>query len=240
MSKSAALSFEYSWPNGESVDINQVDSWELKASRRALKNLKTLLAGQPMLDLIKDQMDEADAYYKSIIEKSNGEFKESRIDLKVKEISTAQFTTWWNTWLSEMLNQPPEAKRQVFIDTMVPSHPEHYALLIDQEGLVETIGGRLARVSVHPCANPPEFVKAFGDPSYQNLPARGTLKDGSTFAYIFQELRDSDEGYDFRLRVLFPAAAPQLLFDEHAEHLAVEFRSFITTAFEWNRKQSSK
>ncbi|KAL9539041.1 hypothetical protein MBANPS3_010504 [Mucor bainieri] len=232
----AALSFEYSWPNGKSVDINQVDSWELKTSRRALKNLKTLLAGQPMLDLLKNQMDEADVYFKSIIDKSNGEFKESRIDLKAKGITAAQFTTWWNIWLSEMLDQPPEIKRQVFIDTMVPSHPEHYAYLIDQEGIVETIGGHLARVSLHPCANPPEFVKAFGDPSFQNLPA----KDGSTFAYIFQELRDSDEGCDFRLRVLFPAAAPQLLFDEHAEHLAVEFRGFITTAFEWNQKQSSK
>ncbi|KAL0140231.1 hypothetical protein V8B55DRAFT_1505420, partial [Mucor lusitanicus] len=204
MSQPTALSFEYSWPNGESVDTNQVDSWELKASRRALKNLKT---------------------FKSIIDKSNGEFTESRIDLKVKGISAAQFITWWNVWLSEMLNQPPEVKRQVFIDTMVPSHPEHYAHLIDQEGIVETIGGHLARVSLHPCPNPPECIKAFGDPSFQNLPAQGTLKDGSTFAYIYQELRDSDNGCDFRLRVLFPAAAPQLLLDEHAEHLAVEFRS---------------
>ncbi|KAL9543547.1 hypothetical protein MBANPS3_008071 [Mucor bainieri] len=224
MSKPAALSFEYSWPNGESVDISQVDSWELKTSRRALKNLKTLLAGQPMLDLLKNQMDEADTYFKSIINKSNGEFKESRIDLKAKE----------------MIDQPPEVKRQVFIDTMVPSHPEHYAVLLDQEGIVETIGGHLARLLFRPCANPPEFVKAFGDPSFQNLPAMGTLQDGSTFAYIFQELRDSDEGCDFHLRVLFPAAAPQLLFDEHAEHLAVEFRGFITTAFEWNQKQSNK
>ncbi|OAD08727.1 hypothetical protein MUCCIDRAFT_105696 [Mucor lusitanicus CBS 277.49] len=240
MSQPTALSFEYSWPNGESVDTNQVDSWELKASRRALKNLKTLLAGQPMLDLIKDQMDQADTYFKSIIDKSNGEFTESRIDLKVKGISAAQFITWWNVWLSEMLNQPPEVKRQVFIDTMVPSHPEHYAHLIDQEGIVETIGGHLARVSLHPCPNPPECIKAFGDPSFQNLPAQGTLKDGSTFAYIYQELRDSDNGCDFRLRVLFPAAAPQLLLDEHAEHLAVEFRSFIKTAFEWNQKQSEK
>ena len=67
MSLTSSVSLEYCWPTGESVDNNQVDSWELKSSHRALKNLKTLLAGQPMLDLIKNQIEEADIYYKDII-----------------------------------------------------------------------------------------------------------------------------------------------------------------------------
>ncbi|EPB89018.1 hypothetical protein HMPREF1544_04141 [Mucor circinelloides 1006PhL] len=165
MSVPAALSFECSWPNGACIDNNQVDSWELKASRRVLKNLRTLLAGQPMLDLLKDQMEEADTYYKDIIEKSNGKSKESRIDLKVKEF-----------------------KCLVFIDTVVPTHPEHYALLENQEGLAETIGEHPARVFVHPCTNASEFVKVYGDPLFQNLPAMGALKDGNNFVCILQDL----------------------------------------------------
>lgn len=47
------------------------------------------------------------------------------------------------------------------------------------------------------------------------------------------------EGCDLRLRLLFPAAAPQVLFQEHAEHLAFESTSFIDTAVAWNQKQSS-
>lgn len=232
------LSLQYSWPSGQSVENNQVDSWELQASRRALRNLKTLLAGQPMLDLLQKQIEESDAYYKDIIEKSNGQYRESRIDLKAKGITLAQFMAWWKVWMAEL--QSPEIKQKVFLDTMVPAHPEHYALPpYNSGGIVETIGDHVARVRILPCANPPDFVKAYGDSTYLHLPAIGTLDDGSILFYILQEIRDSETGCDFRLRLLFPAAAPQVFFDEHAEHLAVEFRSFINTAFSWNQKQSS-
>jgi hypothetical protein len=234
---SSPLSLQYSWKNGQTVENNEVDSWELKASRRALKNLKTLLAGQQMLDLLKDQIEEADVYYKEIIEKSNGEYKESRIDLSAKGITLAQFMAWWKVWMMEL--QSPEIKRQVFLDTMVPAHPEHYTLPTTGGGIVETIGEHVARVRIEPCLNPPEFVKAHGDPSFLQLPAIGYLNDGSILFYILQEIKDSEEGCDFRLRLLFPSAAPQVFFDEHAEHLAVEFRSFIHTAFEWNEKLSN-
>ncbi|KAG0284783.1 hypothetical protein BGZ96_010873 [Linnemannia gamsii] len=228
------LSLKYSWPNGQTVDDNEVDSWELKASRRALRNLKTLLAGQPMLDLLKNQIEEADAYFKDIIAKSNGQYRESRIDLQAKGITLTQFMEWWKVWMGDL--QAPDIKQKVFLDTMVPAHPEHYALPPYGSGIVETIGEHVARVSIHPCANPPDFVKAYGDPTYLHLPATGTLEDGSILFYILQEIRDSDEGCDFRLRLIFPAAAPQVFFDEHAEHLAVEFRSFINTALAWHQK----
>lgn len=224
------LSLEYSYPNGQAVSSNDVDSWELKASRRALKNLKTLLAGQQMLDLLAPQIAEADAYYKEIITKSNGEYKESRIDLKAKGLKVADFMDWWKEWMGELSN--PEIKQKTFLETMVPAHPEHYALPPYPSGIVETIGEHIARVQIKPIFDPPAFVKAYGDPSYQPLSAIGTLDDGSVLFYILQELRDCPEGSEFRLRLLFPAAAPQVFFEEHAEHLAVEFRSFITSAFE--------
>lgn len=236
MTSTPALSLEYSWPNGQTVENNEVDSWELKASRRALRNLKSLLAGQPMLDLLQGQMEAADAYYKDIIAKSNGKYRESRIDLKAKGITMAQFMEWWKVWMVEM--QKLEIKQQVFMDTMVPAHPEHYALP-HSSGIVETIGEHIARVHIQPLMNPPDFVRGYGDPTYQHLPAVGTLQDGSILFYILQEIRDSEDCCDFRLRLLFPDAAPQVFFDEHAEHLAVEFRSFINTAFEWYQKKSS-
>ncbi|GAA5802109.1 hypothetical protein HPULCUR_007570 [Helicostylum pulchrum] len=234
---SSSLSLQYSRKNGETVENSEVDSWELKTSRRALRNLKTLLAGQPMLDLLKDQIEAADKYYKSIIVKSNGEYKESRIDIQAKGISLAQFMAWWKVWMTEL--HTPEKKQQVFLDTMIPAHPEHYTLPLHGAGIVETIGEHVARVTIKPCVDPPEFVLKYRDPNYQPLPAIGTLEDGSILFYILQEVQDSDEGCNFRLRLLFPAAAPEVFFEEHAEHLAIEFRSFIDTAFEWNKKQSS-
>jgi hypothetical protein len=230
MSTQPSLSLEYSWPSGKAVETSDVDSWELKASRRALKNLKTLLAGQVMLDLLKPAIEEADIYYKDIINRSNGEYKESRIDLKARGLKVAHFMSWWKEWMGDL--QDSEIKQKTFLETMVPAHPEHYALPPYPSGVVETIGEHIARVQIKPIFDPPPFVRAYGDPSYQPLSAIGTLDDGSILFYILQELRDCDDGSEFRLRLLFPAAAPQVFFDEHAEHLAVEFRSFITSAFE--------
>jgi hypothetical protein len=39
-----------------------------------------------------------------------------------------------------------------------------------------------------------------------------------------------DLGCEFRFRLFFPSAAPDIFFEEHAEHLAVEFRGFVRTA----------
>lgn len=230
MPQSPTLNLEYSRPNGLAVSSNDVDSWELKASRRALRNLKTLLAGQPMLNLLKPQIEEADAYYKEIIDKSKGQYKESRIDLKANGITVASFLDWWGEWMQEL--QDEEKKVETFLETMVPAHPEHYALPPYPSGVVETIGEHIARVQIKPVFDLPDFVRAYGDSSYKPLSAIGTLEDGGVLFYILQELRDCEGGCQFRLRLLFPAAAPQVFFDEHAEHLAVEFRQFITLAFE--------
>lgn len=230
MSSPPSLSLEYSRPNGNPVTTSDIDSWELKASRRALKNLKTLLSNQAMLSLLAPAIEEADIYYKDIINKSNGEYKESRIDLKARGLKVADFMAWWKDWMADLQNS--EVKQKTFLETMVPAHPEHYALPPYPSGVVETIGEHIARVQIKPIFDPPGFVSAYGDASFQPLSAIGTLDDGSILFYILQELRDCDEGSEFRLRLLFPAAAPQVFFDEHAEHLAVEFRSFVTSAFE--------
>jgi hypothetical protein len=227
---SPSLSLEYSRPSGKAVTINDIDTWELKASRRALKTLKTLLSNKAMLDLLEPSIKEADIYYKDIITRSNGSYRESRIDLKAKGLKIAHFMAWWQEWMGNL--QDAETKQKTFLETMVPAHPEHYALPPYPSGVVETIGEHIARVQIKPIFDPPASVKAYGDPSYQPLSAIGTLDDGSVLFYILQELRDCDDGSEFRLRLLFPSEAPQVFFDEHAEHLAVEFRSFITSAFE--------
>lgn len=166
---------------------------------------------------------------RDIIAKSDGKYKESRIDLAVSGISKAEFLAWWKDWMMALSN--PESKQKTFLDTMVPAHPEHYAPPPYPGGIVETIGEHVARVRIQAGGDLPDFVRQCGDPSYQPLSAIGTLDDGSILFYIFQEIRESGEqGCEFRLRLLFPAAAPQVFFDEHAEHLAVEFRSFLQTA----------
>ena len=44
-----------------------------------------------MLDVLEPAIEEADVYYKEIINESNGEYKESRIDLKARGLKVADF-----------------------------------------------------------------------------------------------------------------------------------------------------
>jgi hypothetical protein len=228
MASRSEFSLECSLPTGKVLSSSDVDGWELKAARRGLQNLKTLLEEQAMLDLLSKQIDEGDAYFKDIISRSKGQFKESRVDFTAIGITSSQFLEWFALIAGR---QTMEGRRTFFLETMAPAHPEHYALGPYPMGIVETIGGHICRVKVNNIVQVPEFVKAYGDHSYdKKLPVTGFLDDGTVLFYGFQELRDTDRGCDFRFRIIFPAAAPQALFDEHTEHLAVEFRSWITTA----------
>ena len=47
-----------------------------------------------------------------------------------------------------------------------------------------------------------------------------------------QDHRNCDDGSKVKFRLLYPAAIPQVFFDEHAEHLAVDFRTSIASALE--------
>ena len=230
MASRPGFSIECSLPNGQAVSAGEVDAWELKAARRGLQNLKTLLEEQPMLDLLAKQMDEADTYFKDLIARSNGQFKESRVDFKAKGITSSQFMKWFEGVAPK---ETPETRRRFFLNTMAPAHPEHYALGPYPIGIVETIGQHICRVRIDNVVEVPKFVRQYGDPTYdKKLPVTCYLDDGTLFFYGFQEIRDSEDGCDFRFRILFPAASPQILFDEHTEHLAIEFRQFIATAFE--------
>lgn len=234
------LSIQCFQPDGKAIANSRVDAWELKAARRALLNLKTLLTEQQMHDLLEKQIIEADAYYKTLIAESNGKFTESRIDMKVRGLTSTQFTDWFREWVNDV--RTPEGKRRVFLNIFAGAHPEHYALPPYPTGIIETIGGHIARVHIKPYVTLPEFVqKEYGDPTYdKKLAGTAYLDDDTLFFYAYQEIRDSEDGCDFRLRILYPAASPQSLLDEHSEHLAVEFRSFITAAFQRQQKLSVK
>ena len=65
--------------------------------------------------------------------------------------------------------QNPAIKQKTFLETMVPAHPEHYALPPYPSGVVETIGEHIARVQIKPIFDPPGFVSAYGDASFQPL-----------------------------------------------------------------------
>ncbi|KAK5110885.1 hypothetical protein LTR85_000695 [Meristemomyces frigidus] len=189
-----------------------------------------------MLDLLAKKIEQADVYYKKLISNPKRQYEESRIDLMVRGVTSAQLFLWFGQRMKDLTT--PERKQGLFLNPIVPAHLEHYALPPYSAGIVKTIGARIAGVRIQADVEIPEFVLEYGDPTYKQLPAVENLGDGSVLFYILQELKDSEDGCLFKLRLLSPAAVPQTLFDEHAEHSAVESRSFITAAFESDEKSS--
>lgn len=203
-----------------------VDSWELRAARRALTNLKSLLSPSQILELIEPQIQTGDAYYKSLISASNNQWRECRTDLHIKGISATQVQEARKKWLQ----QPREEMLKIILSI----HPEHYAWPpYEGEGIVEVIGEHMARLRIKVTSDVPDFVMQYGDPEYPfKKPTVLELDDGTVFSYILHEFRNTDLGCDIILRTLFPSEAPEVFFKEHAEHFAIEFRAGVTAAYD--------
>lgn len=216
---------------GQTLTDQDANGWELRASRRALANLKTLLFEQPMLDLIKRQCEEGDAYYKALLAASKGRWRECRTDLHVQGVNLGVVMGARSMLLA--MSRENRALR-----ALLPLHPEHYAVpqYEGQEGMIEVIGEHMARLRIIATDDVPDFVLAYGDPAFPaKKPKVCRLEDGAIVFYILHEFRDVDSGCELRLRLIFPAEAPDVMFAEHAEHLAIEFRTGIKTFYAWSK-----
>ncbi|MFJ8808181.1 hypothetical protein [Streptomyces sp. NPDC102490] len=210
---------------GRSFDETEVDRWELEAARRALRNLKSVVGGQVMMDLLGEQIDDGDRYHKELVAASRGTYRESRTEFTVYGLSGTQLAEWFQA----------QAGTGRFQDKslLVNAHPEHYVEPPSYTGgMVETIGGHLTRFKVSVARELPAAVSAYLDASYPVtlMNAALSLDDGTPFAYCLHQARDTDTGADVVVRVIYPSAAPDSMIEGHCEHLAIEFRSWIRNA----------
>jgi hypothetical protein len=223
-SSAQSATFE-AYSQGQTLDNTGIDAWELKAAKRALRNLKTLLVGKPMMDLLADEIRQTDQFHKTLIAQSDGKWRESRTDLRVPGFRAQQLVDSMARGFAEGFD----------VQETLASHPEHYVLPPQYSfGMVETIGGLPTRFKVRPVPTADELpaaVAAYADPAYP-ISSLGTLylDDDTPFAYAVHQYRDTDDGCELALRIIYPAAAPDSMIQEHAEHLAIEFRAFVRQA----------
>ncbi len=210
---------------GHTVDESVVDHWELKAARRALRNLKEVAGGQAMMDLLAGQIEDGDRYHREMVAASDGGYRESRAEFAVRGLSGTELAQWFQG----------QAATGRFQDKalLLNAHPEHYVEPPQYPGgMVETIGGHLTRFRVAVAKELPAAVAAYLDAAYpvSLMNAELSLDDGTPFAYCLHQARDTDTGADVVVRVIYPAAAPDSMIEGHCEHLAIEFRSWIRNA----------
>lgn len=210
------------------VDDTGIDEWELKASRRILANLRTLLLGRPMQDLIEEQVEESDRDMKEYVAKSNGEFTGTQVMVNIAGLQIAEFMPTLRGLMGGAAGSDDEV-RQASIEGAFPAHPEHYAMLAGgRPGVIETMGGLPTRsypAFVRP-EDVPSFVSDLIDSSYDlSTVGSATLQDGTIFSYVLQEYKDTPTGMEASLRIWYPAACPPAFVEEHTEHYTVEFRN---------------
>lgn len=213
------------------VDDTGIDGWELAASRRALDNLRTLLHGRPMLDLLAEQIEEAERLHKQYLKASHGEFTAAHTILRVDGISLADFFGQGSGVTEDVKpgEFTPEARKTYTFDRFFQMHPEHYAFGDDYFGGVETMGGIPTRSEVRPAGDDvevPSFVTDLIDDSYpiRNV-GYGRLLDGTFHSWALQMYKDTETGIEANLRAFYPAACPPEYVDGHTRHFAVEFRN---------------
>lgn len=199
-----------------------IDQWELKAANRALANLRELLYGQPMLDLIGPQVAESERRAKQYADQSNGEFRGTQVNVQVQGLSSAElFSTLRASAAAN--NGTPEQVKKTALEMIFPMQPEHYALA---GGVIEPMGGLPTLTKPVPMPDAPQFVKDLLDKSYPiRVTGQGPLPDGTPFTYMLQQFRDTPAGMEAELHIWYPAACPPEYLEEHAEHYAVEFRN---------------
>ncbi|KAJ5165620.1 uncharacterized protein N7500_007450 [Penicillium coprophilum] len=219
--------------NGISKSEADIDNLELQACYRALDNLRCLLFQAPMLDLLKDQIEEGNNYFESLIRDSQGKFRECRTYMKVTGVSATEMSAICGRW---QLSQPLDEMARNFV---FPTHPENY-LVMHSPGApaskgpdcgVELIGEHMAKVRYVDLAESgeiPQWMVEEREDKYEKAEYLvATLDNGSKFFYIMNEFMDTEGGCRIKLRAFFPAASPWSLVNGHAEHLAVEFRNLL-------------
>lgn len=215
------------------VDDAGIDQFELEASRRILANLRGKLYGQPMWDLIGEDVKNADEKFHEWYDASDGEYKGGEVTLKIADLTTDQlFEAIMQTLGAAMLEG--EARRRGSITGVFPAHPEHYGLSLDGPGGVETMGGMptLTYPAYVDEDEIPDFIRPLIDADHYDMSkvGRGLLSDGTVQTYVLQQFRDTDEGIEASLWIWYPAACPDSVFKEHLQHYAVEFRNGVRMA----------
>lgn len=213
------------------ADDRRIDEWELEASRRMLANLRELLMGAKMLDLIAGQLDEHDHRMKEYVAASNGEFAECKVVLTAKGMTLREFIPIMQEQMIAITSTDPEVKRAWKTSSLFPMHPEHYHFLDDTFGGIETMGGTPLVDFLERTEEGPDWIMQLRDPAYplqQMAKTRG--RDGIPQFWTLQQFRETDDGLEAVLRVFYPAACPPAYVEEHAQHFSVEYRNVIRLA----------
>lgn len=205
---------------GEDTD-STIDGFELFSARRALALLKRKLGRVQLLELLEDEIAAGDAFLRAHLGRSGGEQATGTTTLRARGVSAAQFGAWLGAAFARE-------------DVMLAGHPEHYGIHAEpgrNVNIVETLDEYVCSF----------FMRPWDDSAVveQELPAAEApagrrshmlLADGTVIGSIANSFDEEQDGFTARLSVTLPATCAPAVIEQHLEHFAVEFRSWILRA----------
>jgi hypothetical protein len=208
--------------SGEDTD-SSIDGFELFSARRALALLKGKLGRTRLLELLSDEIAAGDAFLRAHVERSTGEEATGTTTLRAHGITAAEFTGWL-------------ARAFAREDVMLAGHPEHYSIHAEpgrNVNIVETLGEYVCSF----------FMREWNDSvvEEQELPSGAPekpagrrshmlLQDGTVVGSIANAFTEERDGFTARLSVTLPVTCAPDVVEQHLEHFAVEFRTWILRA----------
>lgn len=192
--------------------------YELLSARRALQKLKSLLGRERLIELLRAETDETEGNFNQWLAESGGKFRPALTGLRVTGLSTAEFFSYFDSIRSE------EPK-------MLAAHPEHFVIAEIDGGLevIENCGPYISHFRVRFDDDSPAVDELLPD-----YPVRMvgdiSMREGSVEARVLHQFKDTDDGFEARLAIYFPAVVPDEVIEGYRQHQAVEFSNWIAAA----------
>ena len=207
---------------GEDTDSG-IDGFELFSARRALALLKGKLGRIRLLELLSDEIAAGDAFLRGHLERSAGEQVTGTTTLRAHGITAAEFTGWLGRAFARE-------------DVMLAGHPEHYSIHAEpgrNVNIVETLGEYVCSFFMREwnesvVDEPERPSAATGKPAGRR--SHMLLQDGTVVGSIANAFDEEPDGFTARLLVTLPATCAPDVVEQHLEHFAVEFRTWILRA----------
>lgn len=207
--------------NGENHD-GTIDGFELFSARRALSLLKHKLGRERLLELLDEEIKTGNAFLRAQVQRSAGREMTGTTVLRAHGISAAQFTGWLSCAFGRE-------------DVMLAGHPEHYSIHQapgHDVNIVETLGEYVCSFFMRPWDASVVTSGAAPSPGGKPVSVRSShivLDDGTVVGSVSTAFDEEVDGLRARLSVTLPSTCGALV-EQHLEHFAVEFRTWILLA----------
>ena len=209
---------------GETDDRN-IDRYELASARRALRLLKDNLGPERLHALVSDQVAEGNAFFRDHVKRSGGETATGTITIEAIGLAPADFGAWM-------------ARAFARQDVLIGAHPEHYlAGAGDPRGphIVETLDDYVVGFYIG-AWDQSKVAAGDGDTANRRQSVLKLDDDETVFGSVATALHETPQGMRAELSVTLPKTSAPSAVEQHLEHFAVEFRSWMRLALAETRK----